>query len=391
MVCCFLLLPSCVPHFSAKRNPRLGGAGFASVILTREPFAGLVAAVTLKKLRISVVQYLNTAPLVRGFTHGPLRGKYELSFTVPSQCAEALRSGAADVAIIPAIEYQRIVSDGIGLTILPGLAIASKERVRSLLIVSKVPIRQAHRIALDRSSRSTQALTKILCARRWQIAPDFFEAAPPPFSINDNAANRLENDRDNGSSGDNGLAAMLANADAALIIGDAALRIAIAAESHVVPGPDGEWLTAGATLGAASLSQLHIYDVVKEWWHLTEKPAVLAVWAAGTEVVTANPELAADFLASRDFGLRHLPEICAEAAQQMQLPEKELRLYLEKNIDYGLDEDNLQGLLSFFHFSQALNLIGPLQPISMAAGPNSPARLLGLSGERRVASGDRPG
>jgi chorismate dehydratase len=332
------------------------------------------------------VQYLNTAPLVRGFTHGPLRSKYELSFTVPSQCAEALRSGAAEVAIIPAIEYQRIVSQGIGLTILPGLAIASKERVRSLLVISKVPIRQAHRIALDRSSRSTQALTKILCARRWQIAPEFFEAAPPPFSINDNAGNR-----DNAGTGDDSLAAMLANADAALIIGDAALRIAIAAESHVVPGPDGEWLTTGATIGATSLSQLHIYDVVKEWWHLTEKPAVLAVWAAGTEVVTANPELAADFLASRDFGLRHLPEICAEAAQQMQLPEKELRLYLEKNIDYGLDEDNLQGLLSFFHYSQALNLIGPLQPISMAAGPNSPARLLGLSGERRVASGDRPG
>ena len=136
------------------------------------------------------MQYLNTAPLVRGFTHGPLRGKYDLSFTVPSQCAEALRSGAADVAIIPAIEYQRIVSQGIGLTILPGLAIASKERVRSLLVISKVPIRQAHRIALDRSSRSTQALTKILCARRWQIAPEFFEAAPPPFSNNDNAGNR---------------------------------------------------------------------------------------------------------------------------------------------------------------------------------------------------------
>ena len=113
---------------------------------------------SVSKLRISVVQYLNTAPLVRGFTHGRLQGKYDLSFTVPSQCAEALRSGAADVAIIPAIEYQRIP----GLVVLPDLSIASKERVRSLLIVSKVPIREARRIALDRSSRSTQALTRIL-------------------------------------------------------------------------------------------------------------------------------------------------------------------------------------------------------------------------------------
>src|SRR5712672_3842380 len=65
-------------------------------------------ALVLNKLRISVVQYLNTAPLVRGFTHGPLQGKYDLSFTVPSLCADALRTGAADIAIIPAIEYQRI-------------------------------------------------------------------------------------------------------------------------------------------------------------------------------------------------------------------------------------------------------------------------------------------
>jgi len=335
----------------------------------------------LSRLRISIVQYLNTAPLVRGFTHGALQGKYDLSFTVPSQCAEALRTGAVDVAIIPAIEYQRIVSPTMGLTILPDLAIASKERVRSLLLLSKVPIRQARRIALDRSSRSTQALVKILCARRWQIAPEFHEADPD-------------------------LAAMLASADAALVIGDAALRIAIAAETHLMRGPDGEWLTPTAVLAdslvaapsdslvaaqhavpaelreASALPRvalpatdsIHIYDVVKEWWHLTEKPAVLAVWAARTELVT--PELVADFLASRDFGLRHIPEICAEAAQQMQLPEEELRLYLEKNIDYTLDPENLQGLLSFFHHSQALGLIGSLNPISIAAGPNSHARFM---------------
>ncbi len=318
--------------------------------------------ITVAKLRISVVQYLNTTPLVRGFTHGPLHGKYDLSFTVPSECAEALRTGAADVAIIPAIEYQRIVSQGIGLTILPGLAIASKERVRSLLLISKMPIRQARRIALDRSSRTTQALVKILAARRWQIAPEFFEADPDP-------------------------AAMLVDSDAALVIGDAALRIAIAAERHVAPGPDGEWVASASTAAIPQLensTQLHIYDVVKEWWHLTEKPAVLAVWAARNEVITA--ELAADFLASRDFGLAHLPEICAEAAQQLHLPEPELRLYLEKNIDYTLDEENLQGLLRFFHESHAQNLVGPLNPITIASGPASPARFIDFAPARNTAS-----
>ena len=340
----------------------------------------------MTKVRISVVQYLNTAPLVRGFTHGPLKGKYDLSFTVPSQCAEALRTGAADVAIIPAIEYQRIVSDGIGLTILPGLAIASKERVRSLLILSKVPIRQARRIALDSSSRSTQALVKILAAKRWQIAPDFVEAEPEP-------------------------AAMLAEADAALVIGDVALRIAIAAEQRVSPGPDVEWLTSVSAVenalvaaqphpehgraNAASaerlreapfvlprvaprgVQQLHIYDVVKEWWHLTEKPAVLAVWAARNQSFANNvvsAQLAADFLASRDFGLTQIPQIAAEAARDMQLPERELRLYLEKNIDYTLDPENFRGLQRFFQESQSLNLIGPLQPVSIAPTPHAVAQ-----------------
>src|ERR1700680_2994642 len=115
----------------------------------------------LSKLRISIVEFLNTAPLVWGFAEGPLAGKYDLSFTVPSQCAEAMRTGAADIAIIPAIEYQRIP----GLVVLPDLAIASQNLVRSLLILSRKPIEQVRSVALDSSSRSTQALTRILAAR----------------------------------------------------------------------------------------------------------------------------------------------------------------------------------------------------------------------------------
>ena len=290
---------------------------------------------SVSKLRISVVQYLNTAPLVRGFTHGRLQGKYDLSFTVPSQCAEALRSGAADVAIIPAIEYQRIP----GLVVLPDLSIASKERVRSLLIVSKVPIREARRIALDRSSRSTQALTRILCEDRWSIAPEFDQATPV-------------------------VPEMLQTADAALLIGDPALRLAIDAEQHLTPGRDGALVCPGAQIGLPHLSQTFIYDVVHEWWQLTERPAVLAVWAARPEVATL--ELVADFSASLAFGLAHLPEICAEAARELQLPEKELSLYLRTNIDYSLDPENLKGLNEFFGRAARLDLIPLVNPISLA-------------------------
>ena len=393
----------------------------------------------MPKLRISVVQYLNTSPLVWGFTHGLLAGKYDLSFTVPSRCAEQLRAREVDIAIIPAIEYQRIDD----LVILPDLAIASKRRVRSLLLISKVPIAQADSIALDRSSRSTQALTKILCARHWQIAPQFQEMPPD-------------------------LPAMLAAHDAALLIGDPALRVSLAIdpgsagstlsktltkEGHggfsspsasasdsvgaqlqsktltkegraridsnrpqsatrlgsaglalsepkgtlagdfssvsehrgtapPCPSPlhsDGAIICDAATLGisSATLSEpkgpsaekLYVYDIVEQWRAMTGLSAVLAVWAARPAVAT--PEVVADFHASRAFGLLNLPELCDEAAAQLQLPAAALQSYLTDNIDFTLDPENVAALTRFFVEAHALDLTPASKPALLAPGPRS--------------------
>ncbi len=280
----------------------------------------------MQKLRISIVQYLNTAPLVWGFTNGPLAGKYDLSFTVPSQCAEALRGGAADIAIIPAIEYQRIP----GLVVLPDLAIASQNRVRSLLIISKKPIEQARSIALDRSSRSTQALTRILAEEHWKIDPEFFETEPD-------------------------LRVMLEKADAAMLIGDPALRISIAIEKKSAVNPQGRAVCQAATLGIASAEILHVYDVVGEWRKFSSVPAVMAIWAARPEVVT--PEVLADFAASRRFGLTQIPAICQEAARELELPQSALESYLRQNIDFSLGEENRRGLERYFHEAAKLGLI----------------------------------
>jgi chorismate dehydratase len=289
----------------------------------------------LKLPRISIVQYLNTAPLVHGFTRGPLRGKYELSFTLPSQCAEALRTGAVDMAIIPAIEYQRIA----GLVMLPGLCVASKKTVRSLLLVTKVPLRQVNRIALDRSSRSTQALTRILCEKHWGIAPEFFEAEPD-------------------------LGAMLERADAALLIGDPALRVAL----------------AGATAMEKAGVNLQIYDIVQEWRLMTNLPAVLAIWAGRPEAVTK--EVVEDFQASLEFGLQHLDEISAEAAVELQLPAVELRKYLSDNIDYRLDDDNLRGLRRYFELAAELGLIDEAKKLVVAGEAARPEQQAELSASR---------
>src|SRR5437762_5815876 len=84
--------------------------------------------------RVSVVKYLNTVPLVWGMLHGEQRGKYELDFTTPAGCADAVLAGQADVGIVPSIEYQRMQE----VEILPGLSIASKAPVRSVLLLSAV-------------------------------------------------------------------------------------------------------------------------------------------------------------------------------------------------------------------------------------------------------------
>jgi chorismate dehydratase len=302
----------------------------------------------LAKLRISIVQYLNTAPLVWGFTNGPLRGKYDLSFTVPSLCAEALRSGSADIAIIPAIEYQRIND----LAILPDMAIASQNLVRSLLIISKKPIEAVRSIALDRSSRSTQALTKILCDRRWKIAPEFFELAP-----------------DAGT--------MLQRADAALLIGDPALRLSIEIALSAKRGASGEQVCPAGSAGIAGGESLHVHDVVEEWRKMTNLPAVLAVWAARSAV--ASPEVIEDFQASRDFGLKNVDEISRQAAVELALPAEELRRYLTENIDFALGEENLRGLSAYFAFAAAMGLIPKMNAIAIAAARDKPGRNMDLA------------
>ena len=292
----------------------------------------------MKKLRISIVEFLNTAPLVWGFTDGPLAGKYDLSFTVPSQCAEALRAGEADVAIIPSIEYQRMD----GVIALPGMAIASKDVVRSLLVVAKRPIEKAKRIALDTSSRSTIALVKLLCASYWKISPEFTEAAPDASE-------------------------MLKHADAALVIGDPALRISLKMDvlAGKLPSLDEECCQGDPNdMPVPGFETLFVYDVVHQWRQMTGKPAVLAMWVGRQDAIT--PEVVSDFLASKQYGLEHIREIAQAASIKLDLPPAALERYLSDNIHFDLDEENLAGLQLYFEMAAAAGLIPRAKPLEFA-------------------------
>ena len=299
----------------------------------------------MKRLRISIVEYLNTAPLVWGFTDGPLAGKYDLAFTVPSQCAEALRRGDADVAIIPSIEYQRME----GIVALPGMAIASNREVRSLLVVSKRPIDMAKRIALDTSSRSTAGLVRILAKEYWGIQPEFVDAAP-----------------DAGE--------MLRIADAALVIGDPALRISLKMEAlagKTPGGGDGCCEGDPEEMPVPGFETLFVYDVTHQWREMTDKPAVLAIWAGSQDLM--SPEVVADFLISKRYGVERIREISEAASIKLDLPPRALERYLTENIHFDLDAGNLPGLQLFFEKAAEHGLIPRARALEFAAVPSGSA------------------
>jgi chorismate dehydratase len=291
----------------------------------------------MSKIRISIVEYLNTAPLVWGFAEGPLADKYDLSFTVPSQCAEALRQGVADIAIIPAIEYQRIEN----IVALPGMAVAAKGEVRSILVVAKKPIDMAKKIALDSSSRSSAALVRLLAKDLWKIQPEFIEAAPDPSE-------------------------MLKQADAALVIGDPALRVALKMDALAGKAPNGEQCCQGDPdeMPVPGFETIFVYDVAYQWEEMTGKPCVLAIWAGRREAIT--PEVVADFQASKQYGLERLREIAEAASVKLDLPPRALERYLADNINFDLDEENLAGLYQFFEKAAAAGLIPRNRPLEFA-------------------------
>jgi len=253
----------------------------------------------LSKPKLSIVYYLNALPLSWGFLHGAERELFDLDLSPPSQCADLLAQGEVDAGLIPAIEYQRIG----GLKVVSDLSVASKEVVKSVLLLSKVPAEQIRTVAADSSSRTSVCLLQILLRARFKADPVIKSHAPD-------------------------LKAMLARNDAALIIGDMALR--------------------------TETGSLFRYDLATEWRALTGKPFVFAFW--GVRESATLPDTAA-FQRSFAYGRAHSEEIVEDQTRQLQLPAELIRTYINRNIDYSLDDENLAGLHQFYELAREFRLI----------------------------------
>jgi chorismate dehydratase len=273
----------------------------------------------MKRLRISAISYLNTAPLMWDFEHGSAGTAFDIYYTLPAQCAASLQDRSADIGIIPAAAYCSIPD----LVIIPGVAIASRRAVRSILLVSKVPLEDIQTVALDTSSMTSVALTKVLFAKWWGGERTFSAMVPE-------------------------IGQMLEQHDAGLVIGDPALQI--------------------------DRSRYITYDLAEEWIRFTGKPFVFAFWAvrqAALRDAPSDADLGALFQQSRDHGLEpeNVNQIAREWAPRLGLSEAMVRDYLTRSIHYSLDAECLAGLRLFYQYAEecgALPGAAPLQFLEVA-------------------------
>jgi chorismate dehydratase len=269
------------------------------------------------RLRVAAINFLNPAPLMWDFEHPPLDAplamRYQINRMSPSECAARLATGASDIGLIPIAALATTP----GLRILPGCTIASKGRVRSLLLVRHAsrPLAALRSVAADTASRTTLAYARILFHKWGNPAVPFLPLAAD-------------------------LDAMLQRADAAILIGDPALMA----------------LEERANRFERTGEELVYHDLAEEWRSLTGFPFVSAVWgtACGGPL---DERVANDFIQSRNHGLENMDALVAEWSARLPIAEETIRSYLTTNIHYTLDEECIQGMKGFFRMAAELGVL----------------------------------
>ena len=279
----------------------------------------------MPRLRIAAIDFLNPAPLLYHFEHPPyaaeLATRYEINYTLPSQCAADLLAGRADLGLIP---IAALTED---LAIVPGCTIASLNKVRSiqLLVRNEKPLAQIRTIATDTASRSSLAYTQILFRSFLGTNPAFLPPTP---------ADPI---------------AMLHQADAALLIGDPAL-LAIESREAI----------------EREIGPCTWVDIAEQWTTHTHLPWVAAVWAVRPESLTpaTATKLIVDLIQSRDAGLAHREDLVREWTPRIALPPAVIRHYLNQNIHYILTPACIQAIELFRKEAAIIQALPPLPTLN---------------------------
>ncbi len=279
-----------------------------------------------QKLTLAAIGFVNPAPLMWDFEHEPrsrtLAHRYNMVSSTPSECARRLASGAADIGLVPVAAYATAAATGSAQSIVPGCTVASLDYIRSILLVVRAArgIADTRTVALDTASLTSATYTRILFDKRWRLSPTFLPHAAD-------------------------LDAMLAVADAALLIGDPAL---LALEDR-------------AAREQRTGERLEYIDLGHEWRAWTGTPWVSAFWAVRDAIFPATSitpaQVVEDFQQSRDHGLAHTEDLVSEWSTRIAVPAETLRAYLTRNIHYILDDACLEGLALFYRYASECGAI----------------------------------
>ena len=227
--------------------------------------------------------------------------------TAPARCGDLLARGDVEAALVPIIEYQRIA----GVQVVPGVCVGSHSAVRSVVLISKYDdLKNVRRVGLDSSSRTSQALVKIIFREFLSCQPQWETASP---DVHD----------------------MLQDNDAALLIGDPAMNI--------------------------TLPNVHVFDLASVWRRFTNTGFVFAMWMAREGALEVVRDV--DFAGARDEGLEQVEKIISESETDMPLPRGEIRKYLTENITFHLDDELAKGMRLYFELARKHDLIEDNKPL----------------------------
>lgn len=272
--------------------------------------------------RIATVSFLNCLPLVEWFSTPAGAARAALSSALPSRLTALLAGGEADVALLPTVEILRGAASGL----VGASGIACRGNVDSVKLYHRGPLADLRRVAVDRGSRTSVALLRVLLAETVGTRPVFEEVEPRPGQLPPPG-------------------------EGVLVIGDRCFAF-------------DRWLSRDA-IAAAALTPL---DLGWAWLQLTGLPFVFAAWAAapgfpervGPAAVREVGEL---LVTAREYGLERLEILAArEAAAGSLGPGGEatpaaLEHYFRHSLRYRLGAEEMAGVRRFRELCVAHRLV----------------------------------
>jgi chorismate dehydratase len=261
--------------------------------------------------RVGAVSFVNTVPLIDGLDEHP---RVLVQRDLPARLADLLEEDRIDVGLIPAVEYLR----GVGGDLVPGICIGAHGAVRTVKVFSRKPLEQAADIAVDRGSRSSVALLRVLLGEMYASEPDLHICEPRPE-------------------------ALFAHHDTVLVIGDRADEI--------------------------EARGLHVYDLGEMWYELTGLPFVFAAWVLSERTSRSDErrgELIEILSQARDRGFSRFEELAESESRRRRLDPASVLVYWREHIHYTLGEAELAGLQKFASLAAKYDLVGSERSVRVA-------------------------